>query len=76
MIISKFLLIQAYICPTSVPNSAATTTDKYNFSLFTKTMTYGVIGGPVTQSLFYLYALVLGTSFADVRKVDASGSQI
>ena len=68
--------VQTATCPSSVPPSAATITEQCSFSGYTYTYTYGIAGGPVSNSLYYLY-LISTPSFynAAVRKVDASGSQ-
>ena len=65
-------------CPPSVPSSAATITELSSFTGYTSTYTYGIAGGPVSNSLYYLYWLSspsIPISNAAVRKVDASGSQ-
>ena len=65
--------VQTATCPSSVPISAATIIEKYNFSGYA-TSTYGITEGPVSNSLYYLYQISSPISAA-VRKVDASGSQ-
>ena len=66
--------VKTATCSSSVPSSAATTTEQCSFTGY-DTFTFGVVGGPVSNSLYYLYRLVSGSSNAAVRKVDASGSQ-
>ena len=81
LIVGLFMLawsicsVQTATCPPSVPFSAATTTEQCNFTGYTNTYTFGVTGGPVSNSLYYLYALVSSSNSAAVRRVDASGSQ-
>ena len=65
--------VQTATCPSSVPLSAATTTEQCSFTGYTSTKIYGIAVGPASNSLYYLYAL--SSSSAAVRKVDASGSQ-
>ena len=60
--------------PSSVPSSAATTTEQCSFTGYSTTYTYGVVVGPVSSSLYYLYFISTPNSTV-VRKVDASGSQ-
>ena len=80
LIVSLFMLAlricsaQTVTCPTSVPSSAATTTEQSSFTGYT-TNTYGVAVGPVSNSLYYLYYLVTPSDNAAVRRVDASGNQ-
>ena len=62
-------------CPPSVPFYAFTTSEQCSFSGFTSIQTYGVAGGPVSSSLYYLYRLATSSIKAAVRKVDTSGSQ-
>ena len=64
--------VQTATCSSSVPSSAATTTELCNFS--TTTYTFGIVVGPVSNSLYYLYALS-SPNGSVVRKVDVSGSQ-
>ena len=67
-------LVQAATCPSSVPSSATNTTERYKFS-GSSPSTFGIVGGPVSNSLYYWYDL--GSYYnAAVRKVDAAGSQI
>ena len=68
-------LVKTATCPPSVPTSAATTTEQYSFSGYTKTYTVGVVVSPVSNSLYYLYVIFTTFYSAAVRKVDASGSQ-
>ena len=69
--------VQTATCSSSVPASAATTTEKYTFDLYFCDLecsfifrsilrsfpgygyiyTYGVAGGPVSNSLYFLYSL-------------------
>ena len=80
MMIGLFMLalsicsVQTATCPSSVPSSAAMTTEQYSFLGYT-TYTDGIAAGPVSNSLYYLYGLSSTPIMAAVRKVDASGSQ-
>ena len=67
--------VQTATCPSSVLYSAATTTEQCNFTGYTTTETFGIVGGPVSNSLYYLYRLNLPSYSAAIRRVDASGSQ-
>ena len=68
--------VQTATWPSSVPSSAATTTEQYRFLGYSSTQTYGIAVGPVSNSLYYLYYIYTSPSNnAAVRKVDASGSQ-
>ena len=64
--------VKTATCPSSVPSSAAITTEQCSFAGYT-TYTQKVVGGPVSNSLYYFYRLS-STSSGAVRKVDASGS--
>ena len=64
--------VKTATCSSSVPSSAATTTEQCSFIGYDYTFTYGVVGGPVSNSLYYL---LFSPNSAAVRKVDASGSQ-
>ena len=69
--------VKTATCPSSVSSSAEITTEQCSFTGYTNTYTtytYGVVGGSVSNSLYYLYKLSLSGNAA-VRKVDASGSQ-
>ena len=67
--------VKTATCSSSVPSSAATTTEQCSFDGYSITYTYGVVGGPVSKSLYYLYCLSSSSESVAVRKVDASGSQ-
>ena len=65
--------VQTATCPASVPVSAATTKEQCTFTEFSSTESDGIVVGPVSNSLYYLYFVApLGTV---VRKVNVSGSQ-
>ena len=68
-------MVQTTICPNSVPSSASKTTEKFTFSGSTSTYVFGVIGDPVSNSLYYLYGITITTVRTVLQKVDASGSQ-
>ena len=72
---AKISSVKTATCSSSVPSSAAITTEKCSFDGYSTTYTYGVVEGPVSNSLYYLYRLDSGSNSAAVRKVDASGSQ-
>ena len=74
MLTAGICSVQAASCPPSVPVSAGTTTEQSNFTGY-NTYTFGIAGGPVSNSLYYLYFLLSSSENAAVRKVDASGSQ-
>ena len=67
--------VKTAICPSSVLSAAATTTEQCSLIGFTTTYTNGVVGGPVSNSLYYLYRVFSPSNSAIVRKVDISGSQ-
>ena len=59
--------------PSSVPSSVTTITEQCSFTGYdTYTYTLGVVGGPVSNSLYYLYWISYNSA---VRKMDAFGSQ-
>ena len=67
--------VQTATCPPSVPHSA-TTTEQYSFTVNNLTQTLGVVGGQVSNSLYYMYYIYSSLSgITGVRKVDASDSQ-
>ena len=68
-------LVQTAICPSSVLFSSAIITDQCSFTGFSIAVTNGVVGGPVSNSLYYLHQLTSSSDYAVVRKVDVSGSQ-
>ena len=73
MLSSRVSLVQTTTCPSSVPSSAKTTTEECNF-IGESAYTVGVVGGPVSNSLYYLIYLDTLNS-AIIRKVDVTGSQ-
>ena len=73
MLSSSISLVQTVTCPSSVPSSATKTTEKCSFAESSSTFTPGGVGGPVSNSFYYLYWLPFYV--ATVRKVDAAGSQ-
>ena len=73
MLSSSVSLVQTAICPSSVPSSAKSATEECNF-IGESAYTVGVVGGPVSNSLYYLIYLYPSIS-AIIRKVDATGSQ-
>ena len=70
--IANISLNRASTCQSSVPSYAAITTEQNNFTGYA-TSTEAVVGGPLSNSLYYLYFLAGRTA---VRKVNTSGSQI
>ena len=72
---SSYYLAQAAICPSSVPSSSATIKEQYNFTGYSNVQTYGLVAGPVSSSLYYMYYLSTTPNKVAVRKVDASSSQ-
>ena len=75
MLVASIYSVLTATCPPSVPLSATITSEQCTFSGFSSFETYGVAGGPVSNSLYYLYRLYTPTLNAAVRKVDTSGSQ-
>ena len=67
--------VLAATCPSSVPPSMEIIVEKCSFTGYASTQTYGIVGGPVSNSLYYLYYLQSPLNNAAVRKVDASGYQ-
>ena len=65
--------VKTATCPSSVSSSAAKTSEQCSFTGYT-TGTYGIVGGSVSNSLYYFYRLSSTPNSAAVRKVDASGS--
>ena len=76
VLVASICSVLAATCPSSVTSSSIITSEQCTFSGFTSFENYGVAGGPVSSSLYYLYRLFTPTLNAAVRKVDASGSQI
>ena len=66
--------VLAASCPSSVPSSTATTTERCSFTGYSSTQTYGVAVGSVSSSIYYLYFISTPNSTV-VRKVDVFGSQ-
>ena len=75
MLVANICSVQTSTCPPSVPISAATTTEQCSFTEYTNTRTFGVAGGPISNSLYYLYWIYIPNNAAVIRKVDSSGSQ-
>ena len=69
-------MVQTAACPNSVPSSALKTKEQSSFSGSTSTYVFGVIGDPVSNSLYYLYGITITIVKTVLQKVDASGSQI
>ena len=68
--------VLAATCPALVPSSAATITEQSSFLTYTNPEAFGVVGSPVSNSLYYLYKIYfISSNAAIIRKVDASGSQ-
>ena len=75
VLVANICSVLTATCPPSVPFSATKISEQCSFSGFNSVETYGVAGGPVSSSLYYLYRIFNPTFNASVRKVDASGSQ-
>ena len=71
ILVASIQRTQSATCPNSVPSSAAITTEQSSIS--STTITYGVAGGLVSNSLYYMY--YLPSTSAIVRKVDVSDQQ-
>ena len=67
--------VQTATCPASVSSSLATVTERYTFTGSVPVRTYGVVAGPVSNSLYYMDYLYTSDSYAVVRKFDTSGSR-
>ena len=68
-------LVYTAKCSSSVPSSVTTTSDQCSFSAGSAFFTFGVVGGPLSNSLYYSYRIYIN-DYAVIRKVNASGSQI
>ena len=75
VLVASICFVQTATCPSSVSSSAATNSEQYSFSGYTDSINYGIAGGPISNSLYYMYYLFSPYSVA-VRKMDALGSQI
>ena len=66
----------AATCPSSVPSSAAIQTELSGFSGYYYLMTYNAFGGPVSNDVYYLYAMYKALIEWAVRRVDQTGSEV
>ena len=71
--VASICSVKTATCPSSIPSSAAMTTEQCSFAGY-NIQTSGIAVGPVSNSLYYLYFLYTPNN-AVVRKVDVSGSQ-
>ena len=63
------------ICPASISDSYATTSNEDSISGYTYTETFNSISGPISSSMYYLYKIYLSPNFKSViRKVNFKGS--
>ena len=67
-------LVQTATCPSSMSSSAVKITEQYSFTGYTYSYSYGVIGGPVSNNLYYMYFVIFPDNTI-IRKVNASDSQ-
>ena len=75
VLVASICSVLATTCPSSVTSSTTITSEQCSFSGYSSIEHYGVAGGPVSSSLYYLYRLYYPTLNTAVRKVNASGSQ-
>ena len=76
VLVASICSVLTATCPPSVPSSATITSEQCSYTGYSFIETYGVAGGRVSNSLYYLYRLFTPSFYAVVRKIDASGSPI
>ena len=76
ILIMRVQMSFAATCPSSVPSSAAIQTELSGFSGYSYSMTYNAIGGPVSNDVYYLYAMYKASIEWAVRRVDQTGSEV
>ena len=74
VLVASICSVLTATCPPSVPSSAAIVKEQCSFSGYTSVEKYGIVGGPVSNSLYFLYRVSFPNENAVVRKVDSSGS--
>ena len=74
VLVASICSVLTATCPTSVPSSAAIVIEQCSFSGYTSVEKFGIVGGPVSNSLYFSYRVSFPSENAVVRKVDASGS--
>ena len=63
-----------FTCSASSSNSYLITSNQCSFTGSSNTITSGIVSGPVSNSLYYLYILYIGSYHTAIRKINQDGS--